>query len=413
MSLFTSSNFASACASGTDWRDTSKKVLEELESVRGESDYFNFGFIYISDHLAEDMTSIFNLFRSVMKIDDWVGSIGIGVVGCGQAYMDMPCISAMVCRFPENSFFVFPADADQNNEQAASQEAVTAWLEENMPVLTVVHADPMAEEDPQATIRQLGDTTHSFVVGGVTSSRGNYYQIANATINNTVSGVFFSDQVPVSTTVSQGCRPMSGFHTVTKSDDFAILGLDDRPTLDVLTDDLRANAAVELNRDVESFELDLASVENSDQIPPEFQKLFRGQVHVALPLSQSDQNDFLVRNITGVFADEGSLSISERVEVGTRILFVERDDTTMAEDLMQSLISLRKRVLTERGEFHPKAALYVSCIARGFGEDRQDRHEMEIVREVIGDIPLTGFYAGGEINNARLYGYTGVLTLFF
>jgi small ligand-binding sensory domain FIST len=38
--------------------------------------------------------------------------------------------------------------------------------------------------------------------------------------------------------------------------------------------------------------------------------------------------------------------------------------------------------------------------------------EMAIIRDRLGDIPLIGFYCGGEISNGRLYGYTGVIALF-
>ena len=39
--------------------------------------------------------------------------------------------------------------------------------------------------------------------------------------------------------------------------------------------------------------------------------------------------------------------------------------------------------------------------------------EAQVVQEAIGpDVPLIGIYANGEISNNRLYGYTGVLTLF-
>ena len=64
MSLYTSSQFAAASATGTDWRDTSKAVLEKLEEVRTDGHQFNFGFLYITDHLADDAQSILNLFKS-------------------------------------------------------------------------------------------------------------------------------------------------------------------------------------------------------------------------------------------------------------------------------------------------------------------------------------------------------------
>jgi small ligand-binding sensory domain FIST len=37
---------------------------------------------------------------------------------------------------------------------------------------------------------------------------------------------------------------------------------------------------------------------------------------------------------------------------------------------------------------------------------------MQIVRRALGDVPLVGFFAGGEIAADQLYGYAGVLTVF-
>ena len=226
--------------------------------------------------------------------------------------------------------------------------------------------------------------------------------------------MFFSEEISAATTLSQGCEPISDFHTITKSDEITLIGLNDNRALDVLQDDLRQHSAKETGKSMKSFSQDFMTIEASDQIPDEFKIFFKGQVHAALPLSQSDQNDFLVRNIVGIDVDEGSVSISEHVLTGNKILFVRRDHDTIEADLKRSLANLKTRIEQERGKFEPKGAIYVSCIARGFNEAPEgQKPEMEIVRDVIGDIPLTGFYAGGEINNARLYGYTGVLTLFF
>ena len=34
-----------------------------------------------------------------------------------------------------------------------------------------------------------------------------------------------------------------------------------------------------------------------------------------------------------------------------------------------------------------------------------------MIEQTLGDFPLVGLFANGEISNDRLYGYTGVLTL--
>ena len=38
--------------------------------------------------------------------------------------------------------------------------------------------------------------------------------------------------------------------------------------------------------------------------------------------------------------------------------------------------------------------------------------ELGLVKEALGELALVGFFCNGEISHDRLYGYTGVLTLF-
>lgn len=413
MPLFTSTQFASVCIDGTDWRDISKNALEKLDAIRTENDSFNFGFLYVSDQLADDTNSILNLFKSVLKIDNWIGSVGMGVIGCGESHVDKPSISVMIGHLPDDSFKIFPEE-DHENEDIGAQNELTQWIIESTPVLSIVHADPMAEKDPQDILRELEHSTNTFIIGGVTSSRSQHFQIANTVFENSLCGSFFTEDVSVSTMLSQGCKAFAPSHTITKSDETTILMLDDKPALDVLQEDLRILARDRTGKAPEKIQNDIKAIAAADQIPEEFKNLFHGEIHVGLPLSQSDQNDYLVRNISGIDADEKSLSISDQIAVGDTVVFVERNEDSMISDLTQNLINLRRRVETERGCFEPKAALYISCISRGFTEPKTpDAHEMKIIQNVIGDIPMTGFYAGGEINNARLYGYTGIFTLFF
>ena len=57
-------------------------------------------------------------------------------------------------------------------------------------------------------------------------------------------------------------------------------------------------------------------------------------------------------------------------------------------------------------------AIYVSCAGRGGPHFGSPSAELQILNRALGDIPLTGFFAGGEIAHQNLYGYTGVLTVF-
>ena len=59
-----------------------------------------------------------------------------------------------------------------------------------------------------------------------------------------------------------------------------------------------------------------------------------------------------------------------------------------------------------------RGAVYVSCAGRGGPHFGAPSAELQIVRHALGDVPLVGFFAGGEIARQHLYGYTGVLTVF-
>ena len=90
------------------------------------------------------------------------------------------------------------------------------------------------------------------------------------------------------------------------------------------------------------------------------------------------------------------------------IQFAKRDAQTARADLKRMLGEVSARL-----QGKPKGALYHSCLGRGrylFGDGRSA--EMQIVADCLGDVPVVGFYANGEISYNRLYGYTGVLTVF-
>ena len=57
-------------------------------------------------------------------------------------------------------------------------------------------------------------------------------------------------------------------------------------------------------------------------------------------------------------------------------------------------------------------AIYVNCAGRGGPHFCAPSAELQIVRRALGDVPLVGFFAGGEIARHHLYGDTGVLTFF-
>lgn len=419
----TSTQFASAIASGTDWRDTSKAVLEALEAAKTSDQDFNFGFLYVSDYLSEDLTSILNLFKSVLGIENWVGSVGLGVCGNGREYIDEPAISAMIGRLDAQDFCVF---ADHEDEAGTAGHALESWMHDKTPLMVFTHGNPLAHSNPADLVTILDDLTNAYIVGGLTSSRTRHYHIADEVCETGLSGAAFADTIPVSSVLCQGCKKIGETYTITKCDEGHIFTLDDKPALDVFENDLRVMTIKKTDIDPKQIWIDKEHAHNKEALPENIQNMFKGEVLCAIPVSETDQDMYLVRNITGVDEDERALEIAHPVMKGDRIFFVYRDDRTVCNDLSRSLVQMRERITRETGEFSPRAGVYISCVARAFtnfsntetganlnphGQDGLGG-EMSLIRDVIGDIPMTGFYAAGEINSAKIYGYSGILILF-
>lgn len=411
MSVFTSTHFASSIAAGTDWRDCSKAVLEQLEDIRTEGDGFNFGFLYVSDLLAGDLDSILNLFRSVMDIENWTGCIGIGVCGNHEQYVDTPAISAMITRFDDDQFQFF---GPHTNDISALQNEIQPWLNHNMPMLTLVHADPMVKIHPEESIKHIANISGGYVIGGLSSSRHDHTQIAQNTVNGGTSGVVFSSDIKLATTLSQACKPVGELHTITKGQDHIIYELDDQKALEVFDQDLKTMVVKRIDRDPDQILINENALQDIDSVPEEYRHLFEGEMHVAFSNVQADTKNYLVRNIVAVDQENGAIAVSQHVNKGEHMMFVKRSPEILKDDLVDSLNDLKERIIKDEGEFKPKGALYISCIARGVVEldGFGFKNEMDIIHSIIGDVPLTGFFAAGEISNARLYGFTGILTLF-
>lgn len=412
MTITTSSQFASIIETGTDWRDTAKKVLEQLESVRTDNDGFNFGFLYVSDHLAGDLSSILNLFKSVLNIENWVGSIGMGVCGNGIEYIDKPAISVMIGHFDEDQFCFF--STGMHNDENDFSKSCEDWLKHHDPMLVLSHGDPMMQDNPNHLLKNIDMDIGGFCVGGLASSRTQHGVVIKNPHTDVLGGVIFSDSVKVATSISQGCVPTSDIHTITKCHDNSAITINDKPALDIFEDDLRAMTIKKSDIDPNDPKISNDLLNNPEKLPDEIKNLFKGEMHVAFPVSGSDQGDYLVRNIIGIDEDERSIDIAHMLVTGERMMFVHRDDESVRADLSQTLLQLRQRVIKDNDDFTPKGAVYISCVARAFNNFGQDEEcgEMALVKEVIGDIPLTGFYASGEISSGRLYGYTGILILF-
>lgn len=405
MTTTTSTHFISASATGENWRDTSKKVLEELERLTTEGFHPTVGFLYITDALSADAGSILTLFRSVTKITHWAGCAALGVCGVGAEYVAVPAISVLIGAVPAENFRCFHTHGPNHKKLHKDLEP---WLNKHDVMLAVTHAATSAGDHPAEAIEEVDAMIGGFMVGGFESARAGKAVFSNEVFEDGIAGVVFSQDVVVSAAVTQGCRAMGSLHEISAADEHVIGFLDGRIPFDVFGEDMTAYAEQTLGYSPKEKILEGA-------MSLDLLKLIEGQAHIAFPVPGSDQNDYLVRNIMAIDPESGMMAVAERVEDGQKLLFVHRNDESVKADLSRTLVGLRKRVEREQGQFAPKAALYISCVARAnvdFAGAGAAGGEMALVRDILGDIPLAGFYANGEIFKNRIYGYTGIVVLF-
>jgi small ligand-binding sensory domain FIST len=367
--------FKVAHATAEDWAHAAQACVDGLGEAASAC---NLGFVYITDHFAENVTSILHYLREKTGVVCWVGSVGIGICAGGSSYFDQPALAVMVTSLPEDAFRIFPAinrDPDQLSREHRD------WIAKFSPRFGIVHGDPDNPKTP-GLIKQLALRTSGFLVGGLTSSRSARHQIAGRLTGGGLSGILFAPTVSVQTGLSQGCIPVGPSHVVSDCIDNVLIGLDGRRALDVFKEDIGELLAKDLSR-------------------------VAGYIHAALPLAGCDTGDYMVRSLIGIDPIRGWLGIGERVDPGSRILFVKRDPMTARADLKTMLDRLKNRLPAPA-----QGGLYFSCVARGAGMFGAPDQEMAIIRDRLGDVPLIGFYCGGEISNSRLYGYTGVIALF-
>jgi small ligand-binding sensory domain FIST len=217
-------------------------------------------------------------------------------------------------------------------------------------------------------------------------------------------------------------HPLAGAarHTVTRAEANLILELDGRPAFDVLLEDAgiraRAGTAEEPVR------------EDMRRVRAQLQSLGRRGLFVGIePGAQAGTApayrervpgcDYLARNVVALDPGKGVVAVAAPIETGQALSFCTRDEAAARKDLIRICSEIRNHLHElEEEDGTPRiarGAVYVSCLGRGshmFGEPHE---ELRLIARQLGEMPLVGFYANGEIGGHNLYGFTGVLTVFY
>jgi small ligand-binding sensory domain FIST len=389
------------------------------------------GLLYITDHYAKHAQDILTHLRQELPlVKDWSGTVGVGVAANNAEYFDEPGMALMLCDVPAAHYRVF------SGAQALPADFVAQSA--------LVHADPQTPDLAELIAEMAGRTQSGYLFGGLTASRHQHVQFAWQDLSSTstsfsdsvqeatpaaefnaeeggvltggLSGVAWSPEVQILSRVTQGCAPLSKEREITEAQGNVIYQLDGHPALDVLLEDLNVSLS-DPQKALPAVRATLVGLTSAG--------------HLAIGRTGSLGVDVRVRHIIGLDPARKGIAIAEQVEAGERLAFCQMSLQAAKADLRRICAEIREELEPETLSLetahalaaseaeaapHPArriaGAVYVSCSGRGGPHFGGDSAELQWVRHALGDVPLVGFFAAGEIAHHHLYGYTGVLTVF-
>jgi small ligand-binding sensory domain FIST len=419
--------FSFAHATHPQWRMAAGLVVAQLRAQMAlpqHADKPPLGIVYFTDHYADEAQGLLDHLRQELpQVSDWAGTVGVGISANNVEYFDEPALSVMLCDLPRERYRVFSGVAPLVS---------TASFK---PHSALVHADGHTPDLAELLGELSGRTASGYLFGGLAASRQSTPQIAlhqgsahAGVFAGALSGVAFSEGVGIVSRVTQGCQPIrlqdgkaAKPHRITKSDKHVVLELDGDAALDVLLDELGISLS-EPQRAVERLKQTFVGLTSSSEN------------ELSLARSQGRfGTDTRVRHLVGLDPLRRGIAVADLAPEGSELTFCERNREAARRDLMRICAEIREELETvelidatdsianfadsmsanERNSSKKIAgAIYVSCAGRGGPHFGGDSAELQIVRHALGDVPLVGFFAGGEIAHQHLYGYTGVLTVF-
>lgn len=364
-----------------------------LEQLQGPPDL---AMLFFSPHHAGSAELLAASAQEHLGCDCLLGCVGEGIIGTEQEIEAAPALSLWLGRWqPAVQMEAFHLQVEETSEGYS----LLGWpeaLDEVDPETSIVLllGDPFTFPADVFLRRMNEDFRGVRVVGGMASGIAAPGQCrlvkGNHVSNQGAVGVVLQGNLPVRCIVSQGCRPIGRHMVITRAQENHILALGGKTPLRQLQ-------------------------ELWQELPPHDQELFRRGLHVGRVINEYQpdfhRGDFLVRNVLGLDQESGALAINDRLRVGQTIQFHVRDAETADEDLHELL-----QIDVSASERPARAALLFSCNGRGRQLFSQPHHDAQVLASEVGRVPVSGFFAQGEIGPIGgqnfIHGFTASIALF-
>jgi small ligand-binding sensory domain FIST len=356
--------------------------------------------VFVSYSLVESFEPIVSMIRGALQPRHLLAVAAESILGADQEVERLPGVSALAITCPTATLHAFHLPEDQWAELLTDDEALTERMSpEHTGELRafVLFADPFSTP----VVQLLEACSRRFpaapVIGGMASgmqNTGDTRLALNGEIHTSGAvGVSFAGDIEVDCVVSQGCRPIGETFVITRCKQNMIEQLDGKPAL----------AAIE---------------EMITQLPlHDRQLLATGGLQIGRVIDQGKgsygRGDFLIRSLIGVRRETGAILVGDMMKTGQTLQFHVRDAKTADEEMR---LLLEGATLLAPTGAQPAGALLITCIGRGTRLFDMPHHDISLTRQVLGSIPIAGFFAAGELGPVGeknfIHGHTAALAVF-
>ena len=384
---------ASAIGRDPDWRVALADVLTQVTDKVAEPDL---AVLFASSSYESDFAELIEHAQQALKSRVLIGCSGQGVIGPSKEIEGEPALAILALSLPDAVLaprHLSQAELERCESADGARELlgvplddVSAWI---------LLADPFTLDAERLLSVLSGAYPGVPLLGGMASgdmgSRRTHLFLDRQVHVDGVLALAIGGPMTIRSIVSQGCNPIGRPWTITGAQNQIIDSIAGRPALEVLTETIEQLPAEERQRAQQNLLIGLAM----DEYREDF-----------------GRGDFLIRNLLGADRESGAIAVSALPRVGQTLQFQMRDAAAADEDL-RLLLEEERSAMPAEGSI---AALLWSCNGRGQGLFGSPDHDAKAVADILGPIPLAGFFCNGEIGPVGsmnyLHGFTASIALF-
>lgn len=352
--------------------------------------------VFVSPDHAGQLAEVANQVCDAIASEALIGCTGEAIIGGGREIEARPAVSLWLATLPATTVKFMHLQFDQTREGSV----FTGWptdLPEPWPAETamLLMGEPFSFPADEL-VRRLNEDHPSIPILGGMASGGvapgeNQLVLGREKFTQGAVAALVYGRVRVRSVVSQGCRPIGRPYVITKCEANVIHELGGKPPLVCLQDIFDSLSEKERLQVRRGLHLGRALSEYQD----EFQ-----------------HGDFLVRNVIGADPNTGAVAVGDYMRPGQTVQFHIRDEVSADDDLR----TLLRPVGTAEERAKSRGALLFTCNGRGTRLFSSSNHDATCVQEALGEIPVAGFFAQGEIGPVGkenfLHGYTASVAVF-